>query len=75
MISADTDFGQLLAASGASLPSVILLRREGERAASGQAALLLANFSQIAADLDAGAIVVMESTRVRARRLPVGDAE
>lgn len=75
LISADTDFGQLLAASGASLPSVILLRREGERAASGQAALLLANFGQIAADLDAGAIVVMESTRVRVRRLPVGDAE
>jgi predicted nuclease of predicted toxin-antitoxin system len=75
LISADTDFGQLLAASEASLPSVILLRREGERAASRQAAVLLANFGQVAADLDAGCIVVMEATRVRVRRLPVGDAE
>jgi len=75
LVSADTDFGQLLATSEASLPSVILLRREGERGASRQAALLLSNFGQVAADLDAGSIVVMEATRVRVRRLPVGDAE
>jgi predicted nuclease of predicted toxin-antitoxin system len=75
LVSADTDFGQLLATAEASLPSVILLRREGERGASRQAALLLSNFGQVAADLDAGSIVVMEATRVRVRRLPVGDAE
>ncbi|MHB1711262.1 MAG: DUF5615 family PIN-like protein [Acidimicrobiales bacterium] len=75
MISADTDFGQLVATSEASLPSVILLRRERERGASRQAALLLSNVGQVAADLDAGSIDVMEVTRVRVRRLPVGDAE
>jgi predicted nuclease of predicted toxin-antitoxin system len=71
LVSADTDFGRLLAASGAVLPSVILLRRAGGRRASTQAGLLLANLAQVSSDLDAGAIVVLEATRVRVRRLPV----
>ena len=71
LISADTDFGELLAASGALLPSVILLRRETDRSASSQAGLILANLGQVAADIEAGAIVVLESTRVRVRRLPL----
>lgn len=75
LISADTDFGQLLAASGAVLPSVILFRREGDRSASGQLGLLLANLDQIAADLNAGAIIVLETSRVRVRRLPVRPCE
>jgi predicted nuclease of predicted toxin-antitoxin system len=40
LISADTDFGELHAASGALLPSVILLRRETDRSASSQAGLI-----------------------------------
>jgi predicted nuclease of predicted toxin-antitoxin system len=71
LISADTDFGELLAVSGARLPSVILLRRETDRSASSQSDLILANLDQVAADIDAGAIVVLEATRVRVRRLPV----
>jgi len=71
LISADTDFGQVLADSGALLPSVILLRRESDRPASRQAELVLANLDQVLGDLDAGAIVVLDATRVRIRRLPV----
>ncbi len=71
LISADTDFGQLLAASGAALPSVILLRRELDRRSSAQAALVLANLDQVDADLEAGAIVVLEAARLRVRRLPI----
>jgi hypothetical protein len=32
---------------------------------------VLANLDQVLADLEAGAIVVLEATRVRIRRLPV----
>ena len=71
LISADTDFGELLAVSGATLPSVILLRRETDRRALSQASLILANLDQVAADIDEGAIVVLEASRVRVRRLPV----
>ncbi len=71
LVSADTDFGQLLAASHASSPSVVLLRREIDRRASSQTQLLLANLDQVAPDLEEGAIVVMEASRRRVRKLPI----
>jgi predicted nuclease of predicted toxin-antitoxin system len=75
LVSADTDFGRILAASGSTSPSVILLRREGSRRASAQVDLILANLEQVSTDLDAGAVVVLDATRVRVRRLPVSPPE
>lgn len=71
LISADTDFGFLLAGSGAGRPSVVLLRLRSPRPAGHLAAVLLANLEGVAADLAAGAIVVLEDERIRVRRLPV----
>lgn len=67
----DTDFGALLALSGARQPSVVLFRGEVTRRPEGQARLFLANLNQIAADLVDGAAVVIGDDRVRVRRLPV----
>jgi predicted nuclease of predicted toxin-antitoxin system len=71
VLSADTDFGTLLAASGATAPSVVLVRRSGNRHAVEVAALVLANLDAVSADLDAGAIVVLEQRRLRIRALPL----
>jgi predicted nuclease of predicted toxin-antitoxin system len=71
LVSADTDFGGLLARSGASTPSVILIRRLAGRRAAEQAALILANLDQVAEDLTAGAIVVLHEDSLRVRRLPM----
>ena len=71
VLSSDTDFGELLALSNAALPSVVLLRRQGDRRATQIAALLLANLEAVSEDLAAGAIVVLETDRVRVRRLPL----
>lgn len=71
VVSADTDFGALLAASGKRAPSVILLRLAGQRRAWSRAALILGNLPQVADDLEAGALVVIEPGRVRSRRLPL----
>lgn len=71
LISADTDFGFLLAASGADRPSVVLLRLRTPRSAARLAAVLIANLEGVAADLSAGAIVVLEDERVRVRLLPL----
>lgn len=70
LVSGDTDFGELLALSNAAGPSVILFRRQEGRRAAEISALLLANLSAFEADLDDGAFVVIDSDRVRVRRLP-----
>ncbi len=71
LISADTDFGTLLARSGAKLPSVLLIRRLVGRRAVEQAATILANLAMVSADLDAGAVIVLTDEWVRIRRLPM----
>ena len=71
VVSADTDFGTILALREASMPSVILFRGATPRKAEGQTGLLLANLSEIAAVLERGAIVVIEPQRMRVRMLPI----
>jgi predicted nuclease of predicted toxin-antitoxin system len=70
LVSADTDFGELLATSAAELPSVILLR-QSDRTVGHQTSSILANLDQVAADLDSGAVVTLAGDRVRVRRLPI----
>jgi predicted nuclease of predicted toxin-antitoxin system len=71
LISADTDFGGLLARSGATSPSVLLIRRLAGRRAADQSAIIQANLEQVAKDLDTGAIVVLSDEWVRIRPLPL----
>lgn len=71
LVSADTDFGGLLALSGAASPSVVLVRRVSSRRSADLAVLLRANLPLVAADLAAGAVVVLGDDTLRVRRLPL----
>jgi predicted nuclease of predicted toxin-antitoxin system len=72
IISADSDFGELLAASpGATRPSVVLLRSADRLAPGEQAGLLAANIAAVTDALATGAIVSIARGRLRVRTLPV----
>jgi predicted nuclease of predicted toxin-antitoxin system len=71
LVSADTDFGTLLAREKATQPSVLLIRRIAGRRAADQASIILANLETIEHDLDAGAVVVLTDDSLRIRRLPI----
>lgn len=70
VVSADTDFGELLALGRHPGPSVVIFRRAPRRA-QVQAALLLANLADVEAALDAGSVVVITGEKVRLRSLPI----
>lgn len=71
VVSADADFGHILARTNANRPSVVFLRRQQGRRASQVAALIIANLDVIADDLLSGATVVIDDDRIRVRSLPM----
>ena len=70
IISADTDFGTILALRKQIKPSFVLLRGNIERRPETQATVLLQQLPRLEEHLVAGAVVVITRDRIRFRRLP-----
>ena len=71
VVTFDLDFGDILALGVLDKPSVIICRLADERADSvnRQLATVLA---ERLAELEAGALILVEDTRYRVRKLPIG---
>jgi predicted nuclease of predicted toxin-antitoxin system len=72
VVTADTDFGALLARFKTDKPSVILMRELLSLSVDSQGRLLAANLDQIRLALTNGAIVVFSLDDLRVRSLPIG---
>lgn len=76
VVTSDTDFGELLAQSAATQPSIILFRRASAKPLEEN--LLLAKAlgkPEVREVLEAGGIIVVDPRRVRIRKLPIGNPE
>jgi predicted nuclease of predicted toxin-antitoxin system len=75
LLTADSDFGALLALGSLASPSVLLLRSADHLRPTEQAELIGANLPQIAEDLEKGAIVSLTRDRLRIRELPISTSD
>lgn len=73
LLTADTDFGTLLASSGAQQPSVVVFRQTDKRPPY-VLTLFLANLPRLQEPLEKGAIAVFRDRRIRVRSLPLPPA-
>lgn len=71
VVTADSDFGALLARRRSTSPSVVQLRHVAELPPDAHLALLVDNLPSIAEDLDRGAIASLSPTRLALRDLPL----
>ena len=73
IISADSDFGAILAAQEVSHPSFILFREPNLLSAQDYVDLLLPVPPMLESELNSGCIAVFRRGRLRVRRLPFSE--
>ena len=72
IVSADSDFGVLLAVARRSKPSFILFREPDIIRAQDYASRIVECLPLLEAELDAGCVVAFRRGRIRVRSLPMG---
>jgi len=71
IVTADADFGALLALRRDRRPSVLMLRSSDRLTPDQQAGLILAALAHVGNELDDGAVVSVAPERIRVRTLPI----
>lgn len=75
LISADSDFGMLLATSRRTKPSFVLFREPDVIRAADYATAILLNLPSIENELFTGCVATFRHGRVRVRSLPLGGSQ
>jgi predicted nuclease of predicted toxin-antitoxin system len=75
LLTADSDFGALLALGSLASPSVLLLRSADHLRPSQQAELIVLNLPAITDDLERGAIASLTRDHLRVRELPISRSD
>lgn len=70
VLTFDLDFGEVLALGVLNKPSVIIFRLADERADSNHR--LSTVLAERLAEIESGALILVEDTRYRVRKLPIG---
>jgi predicted nuclease of predicted toxin-antitoxin system len=73
VLTRDIDFSTILAATGGVAPSVVHLRRQ-DRFSDEFAAVVAGAMRQVEQELALGAVLSLKGSRMRLRRLPIGNA-
>ncbi len=73
VVSADTDFGAILAAQEAERPSFILFREPDLISARDYVGVLLSVLPMLEPELKSGCVAVFRRGRLRIRRLPLSE--
>lgn len=71
VVTADSDFGTLLASTKATTPSVLYIRRSSCRRADAMIGLLVENLPALEDPLATGSLVVIGEGSIRVRSLPI----
>lgn len=71
VLTSDLDFGDLLAASRAELPSVVIFRLDPPMTATKVNEKLVIVLGDHSSDLERGSIISVSESRIRVRRLPI----
>lgn len=74
VLTRDIDFSTILAASKGLAPSVVHLRRQ-DRFSLVLAAQVASAMRQVEQELSAGAVLSISGSRLRLRRLPIGNID
>lgn len=71
VVTADSDFGTLLASTKATTPSVLYIRRSSGRRVDATMELLVGNLPALEDALATGSVVVIGEGSIRVRSLPI----
>jgi predicted nuclease of predicted toxin-antitoxin system len=75
IVSSDSDFASMLALSGRTSPSLVLMRSADAMTPTEQARLLIDNLPTVADSIEHGAVVSISRLHLRVRNLPLRSIE